>query len=522
MIIRKLFLVESGTFNEQFYRPYEPVIEQASVISTLEEAIGRSREITSFGLAGIAGQIMKPTAVTHGQVQITNGWNNRRFYFMLEVDFPSNFGTTLKEVVTGYTDYVGASKSTHSVDRNMQLHVNGVTTLRQTIEDRGWGPESFWVPVDNSQILFGDFSPSLTTIGMQPASIRPMDIFDTVALSSLPPDAYRLDQRTSFSEGCKKSRRSNNSMPAYLARVLNSASQAFAGAMDYNDQETAMALAADTVKENLIAEDNFMGWLKKRGSYTPTGGFLLSTLFSHDPALESTQDPRMVVMFRSSQGIGSVAHEAGMTESWGGNLMETQFANILAQAIPALMTDCLLTKANIVMGNRNLTGQIMVAPELEANKLPGYASIEDRHPIRGFVDGMDTTPYLQRFFARLVNEVLNDLCMNGQIDFMASARCEMTRDTWIQIQIGANPPITFNYPTFADSLMAPTMSPNQQFLGSLAGKLGVVINTINTNPGHSLPKQPTIMTYGGGTPGQVGGGVFNPHNGDDYGSSGAL
>jgi hypothetical protein len=528
MIIQRLFLVESGTYNDQFYRPYQPVVEQLpKVVGLLEEAIGNRPTITAAGLAGLAGQVMMPSAVAQGPVNIFGGWGERRFYFMLEVDFPSNFGTPLKQVITGYTNYVGASLQSKFLDPNMEFHVNGVTTMRLSTEDQGWGPMNFWIPQDNSQILYNDYSPSLTTIGSQPSSIRPMDVFDTVGLTNLPVDAMRLDQRTTFSDGARKSRRSNNSMPDYLARVLNAASQAFAGALDYNDQETAMATASDTVQEGLISADNFLSWLKQRGAMTPSGGFLLQTLINHDPGLSNPTDLRLNTFFRSARGIGSVAHERGTTENWSGSLMETQFANILAQAIPAIMTDCLLTKANIIVGNRNLSGEMEISAEHDPKKLPGTPQADDMYPINGFVAGMDLTPYVNKFFMSLKHKVLNDLCQNGMIDFMASVRCEITRDTWITIQIGPNPPVTFNYPTFADAMMAPTMSPNQQFLGDFANSIGVMINSMNSQPGHKMQQQPMIaMPQGfiGGSHAQpqapMGGLTFN--NGDDYGSSSAL
>lgn len=530
MIIRKFFLTESGTYNDQFYRPYQPVVDQqlASVTNALEEAIGNKPQITGAGLAGLAGQIMMPSAVAQGNVNIANGWDTRRFYFMLEVDFPSNFGSPLKQVITGYTNHVGASLQSRFLDPNMEFHVNGVTTMRLSVEDRGYGPQEFWIPQDNSQILYNDYSPSLTTVGYQPSSIRPMDVFDTVGLSTLPTDGYRLDQRTCFSDGPRKSRRSNNSMPDYLARVLNAASQAFGGALDYNDQETALATASDTVQEGLISSDNFMSWLRNRGAMTPTGGFLLQSLLNHDPGLSSEIDNRMNVFFRGAAGIGSTAHERGMTESWGGALLETQFANILAQAIPALMSDCLLTKANIVMGNRNIGGQMEVSAEYDPSRLPGPAQKEDQWPINGFVAGMDTVPYVNRFFNELKFKVLNDLSQHGKIDFMATVRCEITRDTWITIQIGTNPPVTLNYPTFADSMLAPTMSPNQQFLGDFAKTMGVVINSINTNPGHKLSQQAMSSMMMGTPHGSFAqptapmGGFLSSNNGNDYGSAGSL
>jgi hypothetical protein len=524
MQIQRFLLLESGTYNDMYFRPYEANVD-VNTVTALEEAIAHKPQISGVSLAGIAGRIVAPSAVTQGNVGIANGWGERRFFYMLEVDLPSNFGAGLKQVICGYSNYVGASLQSQALDPRMELFINSVTTLRQTVEDRGWGPQIFWVPQDNSQLLIGDYSPSLTTVGNQPSSIRPMDVFDTVGMSSVPPDAMRLDQRTTFSDGARKSRRSNNSSSTYLSRIINAASQAFAGSMDFNDQETALMTASETVQEGLVSDDTFMAFMRNRGCFTPNGSFQLQSIFAIDPALSASMDQRMTVIFKSKNPmmIGSNSHERGSTEGWKGNTFETTFANALAQAIPALMTDCLLTKANINFTNRTMDGLFHISPDMPDPSQPGVRP-EDMEPINGFVRGMDITPYVKRFFMRLEHEVLADISQRGFYDIAGSIRSEVTGETWIRISVGGQQPVDFVYPSFSDALLAPTMSPNQQFLGDLSGKLGVLINTINTNPGSGMSKESQVYNpYSGPvSSSQMNEPSNNFNQVDPYGTSGSL
>ncbi|HWT39880.1 MAG TPA: hypothetical protein VN081_01210 [Dongiaceae bacterium] len=517
MAIQKFILLESGTYSDMHYRPYEPVIESYKVVNQLQEIVGSRPQVTATGLAGIASQIMAPSGYAQGQVAIPGGWGERRFFFIMEVDFPSKFGMHLKEIIQGYSNYVGASLQTQAIDDNMELHINSVTTLRLSVEDHGYGPMEMWVPYDNSQILYGDYSPSLTNIGNQPGSIRPMDIFDAISLRDLPPDASRLDQRTTFSEGGRKSSRINNSTPRYLQRVLKAASTAFAGQeMSTSDMETVMAQAADSVEERRVSEDSFMQTMSERGAFLPNGNIQMRSIFALDPYLRNSADNRMQVFIHSTMPNRMAAglHARGTTEHWNGDTRETRIANQLAQAITGMMTECLLSKCHIHITNRHLDHQVHVIPDQDAGN----------EAINGYIRGMDITRYVHRFFGLIENEVMRDITMNGIMDIAISLRAEISRETWIRVQIGNGPQIDYVYPSFADSSFVATMSPNQQFLGDLAGKLGTVINTINTTPGHAIAggspqvgyQQPYSSEVMAPSPSN------NYNYGENYGTSGAL
>jgi hypothetical protein len=517
MIIKQLILLESGTYSDMHYRPYEPVVESAKVITQLQEVVGNRPQVTAAGLAGIASQIMRPSGFAQGQVAIPNGWGERRFFFILEVEFPSKFGMHLKEIIQGYSNYVGASLQTQAIDDNMELHINSVTTLRLSIEDHGYGPMEFWVPYDNSQILYGEYSPSLTNIGNQPGSIRPMDVFDAISLQSLPPDAMRLDQRTSFSDGGRKSSRMNNSAPRYLQRVLKAASTAFAGQeMSTSDMETVMSNAADGVEEHRISDDSFMQTMVERGAFLPNGNIQMRSIFALDPYLKNPSDKRLGVFIHSTmpRQMAAGLHTRGSTEHWGGDTRETLIANQLAQSITGMMTECLLSKCHVHITNRHLDGQVHVIPDQDAGN----------EAINGYVRGMDITRYVHKFFGLIENEVMRDITMNGIIDIAISLRAEISRETWIRVQISNGPQYDYVYPSFADSSFVATVSPNQKFLGDLAGTLGVVMNTINTTPGHALAAGNPQVGYSAPYSNDVA--PPSPSNnynyGDNYGTSGAL
>ena len=78
MRITKLMMVETGTYNDQFFRPYRTNMDMG-VLASFQEATHAMPRITPTSIAGIASQIMAPTAEPQGNVNIVNGWDTRRF-----------------------------------------------------------------------------------------------------------------------------------------------------------------------------------------------------------------------------------------------------------------------------------------------------------------------------------------------------------------------------------------------------------------------------------------------------------
>lgn len=504
LIITRLLFVESGTYNNMAYRPYTATADPSDV-KALQEAIHNRPTITVPGLAGVAGRVIYPSTEAMGVVPIANGWNARRFLFLMEVDIPSALGAGFKQLVCGYTDRLERSHN-GTLDPTMELFINSVTTLRATTEDRGWGPQTYYVPVDNSQILVGEYNIGFNTLNALPTSLRPMDVFDTVGMSMAPSDVVRIDQRTTFSDGPCKSRRSNNIAGDYLSRVLNNASAAFAND-DSGDLPLTMSYAADSVKEDPISEDFFIKQFLSRGAFTPNSSIQYQSLLYFDPTLDQTGHSRVDVIMRGNgQQLGAVAHEAGSTEHWNGNLPETIMANILAQSVPALMTENLITKANISFTNRTPDNQFAIT----VDNAPGDEGIN------GFIRGLDLTSYVQRFFFKLNTMVLRDLSRNNLIDIAVTMRVRVTSETWIRISVSGKPPVDFVFPSFSDALLSPCLAGTQQPLQVMSGRVGALINTINT-----IPMGAVNMTSPSPTAMPMGGDIFQSYGGN-YGTSGKL
>lgn len=155
MNITKLILVETGTYNDMALRPFHTQFNQQSQLQ-LTEATRGGRNLSSSNLAGIAGQIIQPSAMALGTVSIDNGWNTRRFRFFMRVEHENRFGDTIVQFLTGYTDHCDTTLQSRFVDPNMRLYFNNSITMREVVEMTNFGRVKRLTMADASQILVGD------------------------------------------------------------------------------------------------------------------------------------------------------------------------------------------------------------------------------------------------------------------------------------------------------------------------------------------------------------------------------
>ena len=69
----KSMMVESGTYNQEFTRPYVGSTD-SDVVSLYREQTNNGRQVDRNTLAGIAGRLVAPSAVPEAQVSVANGW----------------------------------------------------------------------------------------------------------------------------------------------------------------------------------------------------------------------------------------------------------------------------------------------------------------------------------------------------------------------------------------------------------------------------------------------------------------
>lgn len=463
--IKKLLIHETGTYNDQFRRPYETTLD-GQTLSVLQERLDGSDDFSASMMSGVANQFVKPMGSPERPVTIQHGWGERRARFMMEVEYDYMTGGKITEVILGYTSHMGMA-GTGAIDPNMEFYVNGTMHVRDTIERTPTGNHHFLSVIDSSHVLadnnWGDAG------GMYSAEkdhrMRPVDVFATMSRTHLPNPATTLDMRTTLTNSAVKSRRSNSMASNYMANILDSYKNATSKQEFGMEERTILGDARGLVAEKSATGDPFLSAIANiRG--TPVGNvFNYRDLISLDPGTDYVT----VVQFMGEAHRAQV-HQAGQTQHWGGSDLETHAATVLSQAVPSLLMSLMLTGVGFKSTNRTIGGIV----DTRLFDVVGFSTT-------------DLTPYAQAFKTRLEHEVLRDLTYGNSMDFAIEMRADLLGETWISISINNGPQIDYVVPSFADALTVPVLTSNPSLAVTLANDFNTLFETVrsSTIPGMS-------------------------------------
>lgn len=474
-MITKAIFVETGTYNDMSLRPYQTNLD-VNIVNQFQELTDYGRSVTPDNLGSVAGHFLRPSTEPGVAVNIANGWDLPRLRFMIEIHHPSTAGMAgTRQIVTGYTDYVGVANN-GAVDQNMRLHFNNVITLRQVQDETPFGTQTRSHVADASHILTGQFQP--TAFGQPNQSLftmRPGDIFGSMAVSFLGDET--LDTRPSFGEGpVKKSKRRHGSAPEYVSKVV----EAYENTMKDDDAVSddymrIMNRAKGQVSDSPVSADPFLMEINKRTSFSEGGSMTYGEL----NAMYNTLDQVAQVILAKSvvSSGGPQSHQRGSTEYWHGSNTETITATVLSNSVPSIMMDLMLTRVAFMATNRTLGGDYDIR-------------LVDA---RSFSDGIDLTPYLQRFVARLEVEILRGLSRNNLIDFEITMTVDVLGETHVTVSMAGGPKYDYVTPSFCDALMAPVLTNNNANLAAIGNDIEQLVSNIGTVYGSPQP----IYTGGG-------------------------
>lgn len=462
MQIRRLFFVETGTYEDQMLRPYDTSLNQRTLIQ-LQEATRGGLNIAASSVAGIAGQIIAPTATPQGMATIQNGWQQSRMRFLMEVVDMDGYGGESVQYLSGYTNHVGVSLQSQALDPNMELFFNNSIQTKRVLYASPTGNVMQQRVTDAAHVLTGYYNPSYGNLHSATHSMRPQDVFSAVGASTLAGyGAELIDTRTAFAQGkLKKSVRANTSAPSYLARLLNTHNAEMATTEESDNLDEVMGRAAGAVQEPMLSTDLFLHEMMLRSRLTQGGYVTFGELMALQPGLDQMAE----VFVANSAQAKAQNHWAGQTEHWGGATNETLAATILSHAVPGIMMDLMFTKISFHATNRNIGNQMTVA-------LTGAKS---------FTEGLDLTRHLQSFVHRLQSEVLFDLSRGGALDFEIRGEFDVMGDTKISISMQGQPFIDYTTPSWGDALFAPVLTNDQFGLQKLATDVITLAENMQTD-----------------------------------------
>jgi hypothetical protein len=459
--IVKFIIQETGTYEDQFRRPYHTSLDARTQRDLLEAVDGKNK-ITAAAIASVANDFIKPSAQPESQIGIANGWDTKRLRYFLEIQSLDFIGNTTHIYVVGYTDYTGLSLSL-SIDPNMVFFINAVNITRTSRVSTPLGNQIHHNLIDASHVLVNDKYDGIgPNYGSNKAfGLRPEDIFNRQSNSDLREGLedtdFLTDTRLSLTSNAIKSKRSNSIVPVYTSQLLDSFIQTRTSE-HYSDMATIRSTAADTVASLSTSKDPFMSFIASRNQFSASNRFTFADLQAFDPNVI-----HVTTVVPVNSHYSSNLHQRGMTASWGGGDYNTQFATMISQSVPSYMLGFTINKIHLFSTNMDIGGGI-------TTKIAN---------VKSFNENIDITANIQAFIFKLETELLKGLSYNNQLSFQLEMVCDLLGETWIKISINGEPQIDYVCPSFCDSLFVPVVTYSEDVQTSIATDFEYIMTNIH-------------------------------------------
>lgn len=458
----QLLVYESGTYGQQFRRPYHTEM-QGNVLEQIVESLQGTPNFMPSAVAGVAGQFFQPQAAPEKEIVIPNGFNSRRGLFMMVVEHRSAvMQAGIREVITGWTDHPGWSTQ-GSIDPNMKLVVNSTAILRETTEHTPMGNRVRTTVVNASQVLADNNFANIYTPEKE-HRMRPEDVYSTVSRLSADLGPSTQDLRIVMTPAAMKSRRQNAVPANYVAALLENHKNASKNDELGQGAQEILSLARGYVADQPAAQDPFLTAIGTiRGTYVGNT-FDFKDLIQLDPNVQSDQITTLVIGGEAPVPQNQ-AHQFGQTQHWGGRDRETQVAATLAQAIPGLMMPLAIMQIAFRVTNRTIDGSM-------------YTQFENA---RGLA-GMDVTPMIPEFVTRLQSILMKDVSYSNQVDFAIEVNADLIHETMLTVSLNGGPPVPYAVPTFCDAMLSPVVTANEGNALNLAKDFSTLFDQVASSP----------------------------------------
>lgn len=455
---------ETGTYNPQFLRPYVTSFDGPTIANVTDRIVssGQSR-IDSSVLSGITGSFIAPSAQPEAMIPISNGWNERRIRFLMEVQCQYQTGGTIKSYIQGYTDFPGITAS-QAIAPDMNFYINSIVTTSISTEYTPFGAKQFERVSDSSHVLSASSWSGLSQPGQQQL-MRPQDVFCYMQNSHLPgyfesindrASDRVLDGRTILRTEAVKSSRTNGLASNYASKIIDGYVVG-ASVADFSQKGIEVFnRSRQEVSEERAGEDPFLSALSGVTVSGITNHFKFSDLLKLDPNVDSVTNYAVMGATQNA-----TVHVAGQTANWHGSDITTVSATTLSQAVPALMMELMLTRIIFKSTNHDIQGRITTLV-IDAKS---FANVE-------------ITQMVELFKSRLITEIISNITSSNQINYMLEMRIDLLGETWIELAIDSNPPMTFVTPSFCDNLFVPVVSSNQATIQNLTNDFSGLVSNV--------------------------------------------
>lgn len=462
---------ETGSYNDQFLRPYETDISAATmsrIVNLASEAASTGRKIlpTSLNQVNDGASLVTPSTRPEAKIEVPNGWSTRRFRFLLVVDATKHVGGTTRYYYTGYSEHNDCSIN-GQIDPRMQFYINSAIRTRITEAVTPMQGIIRQQTFTSGRHVIANNNWSGALANNQQYMMRPVDIYTNMELNDLRQQSYDVvnDTRIMSQREAAVSEFYDALPHEYTSKILNTYITAAAAAPTYGAFNTAgdmsFANAAVGLSMPFASEDPLMPAIAAvRDFGLNTNWFTIGELNRIDPNADN-----VTKFFPLEAKDYSLIHTAGQTASWHGEDGVTLAAIKIGQAIPALLSTCMLQSVNFSSTNSTIT----TAPETTISFADGFT--KDNIPAR-----------CNAFITRFETEVLPTITYNNQLPYYLEVRANLLNETWIRISINGCPMYDYALPTFCDSLYTPVITSSFDRTQQVASDFSALLSEVGGSP----------------------------------------
>lgn len=461
---------ETSRYDQMHLRPYTTVNYNSGVAAMLSEATSGGSVFDASSLSAVASNFLGYQSQSAGVANISNGFDTKRFSFVLKfVDTNTNTSGRTITVLTGYTDHMGATAnqvdiSNISLDANMRMYFNNLITLRERPMNTPHGIQMQTNMISARQILFNSGMGQYMNGVEAQYTLRPEDVMQHMSFANdeISSQIYADGgfDASSMLSSVRPSSRSHSLPASYLAMTMEkyvSATQTEMGKDDFDDTAVYRS-AKQKLREVPLMQNALLRTLIQSGNFNEMGYATMGELMRAYPHFDYVAEVHYNDM-RAKQ----MEYSPGQAAGWGGMDNETIVGNSLQQMVPAIMSDCMVSRIAFTATNDVIGGKFDV-------RIGGYAS---------FIDNMDMTHWLITLRERIITEVLLPISHQGHIILAVTMEVQMDGDARINISYDGGPTIPYVAPMFCDSLYPPVISNSHDSVSTVASDMDTMLLDIN-------------------------------------------
>lgn len=442
--VKKLILKEINGQQMQFIRPYVTNLNSEGV-NLLIDYIDNGIKITPESIGGKLDNFMSLSSQTKGSIDIINGWNEKRFIFILFVDVISQLGST-SEIVTGYTDNAEhANRGSSAILPNeLTFFINTIIRVRNsTIQDNYYGTKQVSSIIDNSHVFSNNayrnsgMDYNLYSCNKSNVLAKMQDVDQN--LSHVQRLNYPIDSRPQLAS------RLDSSLPYYFTSIvepvrrnLNRTSQYDLGENQYNSWGDIYSAVRS--ESNIYPNEyNFLRLLNDYHGNMSVSFFTWGEI----NALDENTDNMTTIIFNGNEERYNnplLYLSPGDSSGVGDNSIETQSALMLSTSIPTILMKYGIGYIDFTARNTTNDGLIHII----IKDIDGIV----KQDVKNAVDILEH---------EIVHAILLDITRNNIFTLDLDVCCNVFSDTKLSIDLG-NGKIPYVIPSFCDALFSPIIT----------------------------------------------------------------